>query len=309
MARRVPYLLVDAFTETPDTGNRAGIVLDASELSDLEMQRVAEILQVSETVFVTYRAGNEVGVRYFTPSTEVNFCGHATLALAFILTSHVAGSRMFESGIGIVWTLATKAGRIPVELEFHYGALHKAWMHQPEPRFRPLLQDAQRAIAEALGIDGRMIHRGLPAAIASTGLWSAFLPLVDTAVLDGLDPDFVALENISRELDIASIHPYAPTSPTTFAARDFAPIVGILEDPVTGSANGALAVLLARAGVLPKHPTRMGFESELRIRQGHVLGFPGEVHVIIEYVPGGWQVRVGGCAVTAFEGSMLLKLS
>lgn len=125
-------------------------------------------------------------------------------------------------------------------------------------------------LAEALGIDHRMIHRGLPLAAASTGLWSVFVPLLDAVILDGLEPDLTRVHALSDALGVGSIYAYAPMGVNRFAARDFAPALGIPEDPVTGSAGGALMALLASQGRLPVRGERAcGL-----VYQGHALGTP-----------------------------------
>jgi PhzF family phenazine biosynthesis protein len=295
MPSRVPYLLVDAFTERPGAGNRAGVVLEAGGLSPAQMQRAAAALGVSETVFVTRRDGESAWVRYYTPTQEVEFCGHATVALGFALAARAL--------LGGEAALETLAGRVPLAVEYEAGSARRVWMRQAEPRFRPLPPEARPALAEALGVDARTVHRGLPMAAASTGLWSAFVPLIDAGILDALEPDLEVVEALSAAWGVSSVHPYAATSPSSFAARDFAPLVGIPEDPVTGSASGALAALLARAGALP----RRGAESEVRFSQGHAMGLPGEAVAVVEYEndrPA--RVRVGGCAVAAEEGALEL---
>lgn len=296
LGRRVAYLLVDAFTLTPGAGNRAGVVLDSAGLEPADMQAVAAVLRVSETVFVTKRDASDFWVRYYTPTQEIEFCGHATLALTQALASRaiIGGSRAF---------LKTMVGSVPVEVEFEEGDVSCAWMRLPPPSYRALPPEARGALAEALGVDARLVHRGLPLAAASTGLWTAFVPLVDPLILGSLEPDLAAIEAISRAWNVTGVHPYAATSPTSFASRDFAPAVGIPEDPVTGSANGALAALLAREGLLP----RRNEESEIVVAQGQAMGQPGEVRAVVEYRAGRpYKVRVGGSAVCAYEGQLSL---
>lgn len=288
----IAYSEVSAFTDTPGQGNQAGVVLDASELSDAQMQALAAFVGVPETVFVTRLGGGLVRVRYFTPTQEVEFCGHATVALGLMLA---------QAGLwrGEAMTLETLAGRVPLRLVYNAGVPRQIWMQQRQPQFRELGRQWRAELAEALGINERMIHRGLPLAAASTGLWSAFVPLLDGLVLDGLEPDFPAIERLSRELEVGSVYAYAPMGVNRFAARDFAPLLGIPEDPVTGSAAGGLLALLASQGRLPVKQNRaVGL-----IYQGHVLGTPGEIEVEIEMQ--GDQVtavHVGGCAALDREG-------
>ncbi|PNY80019.1 PhzF family phenazine biosynthesis isomerase [Deinococcus koreensis] len=288
----IAYSEVSAFTSTPGQGNRAGVVLDAADLSDAEMQALARFLEAPETVFVTRMGGGRVRVRYFTPTQEVVFCGHATVALGLMLAQ--AGYWRGEA-----LELETLAGRVPLRLVSEAGVPSQVWMRQRRHETRPLAPAYRARLAEALGISDRLIHRGLPMASASSGLWSAFVPLLDAVILDSLEPDLPAIEGLSRELDVGSLYAYAPMGVNRFAARDFAPLLGIPEDPVTGSSAGALFGLLAQHGRLPVR----GGRAVGVIYQGHAVGSPGEVEIEIE-VQGTnvVAVHVGGCAVLDREG-------
>lgn len=286
------YSEVSAFTRTPGHGNRAGVVLDAAGLSEGEMQRLAAFVGAPETVFVTRMKGELVRVRYFTPTQEVAFCGHATVALGLLLAQegHWAGEAL---------ALETLMGRVPLRLLCEAGVPWQVWMEQPRHESRPVERERRAELAAALGLDSRMIHRGLPLAAASTGLWSVFVPLLDSALLDALEPDLEAIAQLSRRLGVDSVYAYAPLGVSRFAARDFAPVLGIPEDPVTGSAGGALLGLLAAQGRLP---LRSGRACGV-IYQGHALGTPGEVEVEVE-VRGDQvvAVHVGGCATVERQG-------
>ncbi|WP_104990564.1 PhzF family phenazine biosynthesis protein [Deinococcus sp. NW-56] len=288
----IAYCEVSAFTDTPGYGNRAGVVLDADGLTEGQMQALAAFLDVPETVFVTRWGDGTARVRYFTPTQEIDFCGHATVAL---------GLRLAQEGrwAGEALALETLVGRVPLRLERGTAGDCRVWMAQRAPETRRVGREMRRELAAALGIDERMIHRGLPLAAASTGLWSVFVPVIDRLVLDGMEPDLAAIHRLSDALGVSSVYAYAPVGVGRFAARDFAPAVGIPEDPVTGSAGGALFALLAGEGALP---VRSGRTCGV-VYQGHSLGTPGEVEV--EITVEGQRVRdvqVGGCAVLNHEG-------
>ena len=291
----IGYSEVYAFTDTPGFGNRAGVVLDARTLSDRQMQALARHLDAPETVFVTDLDRRGATVRYFTPTQEIEFCGHATLALGLMLA---------QQGLlrhGQDYPLHTLVGTVPLRLDGDNQEL-RIWMQQPELDVRPLPGALRAEFAEALGINERVIHRGLPLAAASAGGWSAFVPLLDQMILDALEPDLDRIRTISESLGIVSVYAYAPVGVNRFAARDFAPAVGIPEDPVTGSAGGALLGLLASQGRLPVR----GDRAAGTVYQGHVLGTPGEVEV--EVLLRGDRVtaiRVGGRAVMDREGHWL----
>ncbi|MPY65767.1 PhzF family phenazine biosynthesis protein [Deinococcus sp. SDU3-2] len=288
----IAYCEVSAFTDTPGSGNRAGVVLDADGLSEEQMQALAAFLGVPETVFVTRMGDGAARVRYFTPTQEIDFCGHATVAL---------GLRLAQEGrwAGEALALETLVGRVPLRLEQGAAGDCRVWMAQQAPETRRVGREVRRELAAALGIDERMIHRGLPLAAASTGLWSVFVPVIDRLVLDGMEPDLAEIHRLSDALGVSSVYAYAPVGVGRYAARDFAPAVGIPEDPVTGSAGGALFALLAAEGALP---LRSGRACGV-VYQGHSLGTPGEVEVEVSVE--GQQVRdvqVGGCAVLNHEG-------
>ncbi len=290
----IAYSQVSAFTETPGHGNQAGVVLDASGLDADTMQAIASTLGVPETVFVTATHGDTAWVRYFTPTQEIDFCGHATVALGLVLAQrgHWRGGTL---------TLETMVGRIDLDLELDSGAPRRVWMRQKDLELRPVDRALRARIAGALGIDERLLHRGLPLVSASTGLWSTFVPVVDTFVVDAVEPDHAAITALSHDLDVTSLYVYAPTSPKTFYARDFAPAVGIPEDPVTGSSGGALIAMLAATGAIP----RRGDLAVGYLQQGHALGTPGEV--CVEVTLRGDRphvIRVGGCAIVEREGKM-----
>ncbi|MEW6422493.1 MAG: PhzF family phenazine biosynthesis isomerase, partial [Deinococcota bacterium] len=165
----IAYCEVSAFTDTPGQGNRAGVVLEAGALSEPEMQALAAFLDAPETVFVTRMQDGLVRVRYFTPTQEIEFCGHATVALGLTLaqSGHWTGGPL---------VLETLVGQIPLTLEAEAGVPRRVWMEQRGLESRPVAPTLRRDLAEALGIDERMLHRGLPLASASTGLWSVFVP-------------------------------------------------------------------------------------------------------------------------------------
>jgi len=290
----IPYCQVSAFTETPGHGNQAGVILNAEHLSATQMQGLAAHLGVPETVFVTDIAGNDVRVRYYTPRQEIEFCGHATVALGLVLA---------QNGL---WrdrhvNVETMIGRIPLELESQQGVPKRVWMTQRNLELRDIDRTYRKRIANALGIDERLIHRGLPTISASTGLWTAFVPIVDPFIVDAIEPHYADIEALSQELGVTGIHPYAPMSPDTLYTRDFSPAVGIPEDPVTGSSSGALVALLAAAGALP----RRGSTVRGYCLQGHAMNSPGEVVVDVT-LQGDTPacVKVGGCAVIEHEGKL-----
>lgn len=292
---RLPYLLMEAFTNTPGGGNRVALVLDARGLDQEAMQAIARRMG-HETAFVLERRENSVEVRFFTPGMEVEFSGHAAVALGLGLVR----MGLLPEGAERIY-LRTLAEVLPVEIVYEGGEPRKAWVRGPSPRFRDIPPwKAVREFTEALGANERYLHRGLPTGIAYTGLWSLFLPFITPGLVDELEPEMERLKGLCHGLEVATVHAYAPVGPRTFYARDFAPLLGVPEDPVTGSANAALGALLARSGVVPR---RAG-EVQLTLLQGHRMGTPGTVEVRVEYSPLGepYRVLLGGEAVLLESG-------
>ncbi len=268
-ARTVAVRLVDAFTELPLAGNPAGVVLDAEGLEEGDMQALARELGVSETVFVlpggadAASAGGQAGdrwrFRYFTPAREVPLCGHATLAAVHLLA--VEGRVRVPAG-GRRLVVETGVGPRSVEVEAlpddgvgaRGGGLAsvRVWLELAPPRFRPFTGEPAE-LAAVLGLAPDHFHSVLQPALAYSGLWHLLVPVAAPEVLDLLRPDRGALAALNTSLGVHTTHVFAaPPSPpvASLAARDFAPALGIAEDPQTGTANGALAAWLAALGWL-----------------------------------------------------------
>ena len=295
--RSVPYFLVDVFTAVAGGGNRVALVLDAHNLSSEEIQLVAAQLGQPQAAFVTHREGIGFEVRFFAANREVEFSGHAAVALALTLLQEGSlppgTKRIYLHTIGETLKAELSNGRVMVQ--------------SPSPRFRdPPPWKVLQEFIEVLGADERYLHRGLPYGIASTGLWTLFMPVVAPGLVDALEPDTARLITLCNELEVAAVHVYTPCGPRCFYARTFAPALGIPEDPVTGSPNAGLGALLARAGVVPR------WEGQIRlsVTQGHRMGGPGQVEVLVEYGPAGniLDVYIGGTAVVVARGVVELGL-
>ncbi|WP_418281995.1 PhzF family phenazine biosynthesis protein [Halorubrum sp. DTA98] len=291
METRRTYL-VDAFTEEPLAGNVAGVVPDAEGLSDERMERVAAELGASETAFLTeVPEGIDADrrVRYFTPTTEVDLCGHATIAsYAALFADGVvdAGDDVLRTNVGDLTVTVADGGTV--------------WMRQDSPTVRPVEIDYDR-LGGALGIDDaalRDVGADLPVAVASTGLAFLIVPVNFLERLGEADPDMDAVEALSEEFDVAGVYAFtfdALDAGSTLHGRAFVPAVGVPEDPATGTASGACAAYLADVAAFDGE-----FPEELRLEQGHFVDRPGLVRVRID----GDEVRVGGEAVVSVTGEM-----
>ena len=281
--------IVDAFTEEPLAGNAAGVVPDASGLSEAAMGAIAREVNASETAFLLPSEDADRRIRYFTPEREVDLCGHATIA------SHRRLAERGEIDPG-THTLETNVGTLAVELD----EVGLAWLHG-EPATVEAVDVGYGRLAEALGADASTltdVGADLPPAVASCGLPFLVAPVNFLQSLGSLRPDFPAIEALAEEVGAAGVYAFTfdtLEAETTLHGRAFAPGAGIDEDPVTGTASAAVGAYLreyrAFDGELPE---------EMVLEQGHFLDRPGRVHVRARSDP----VAVGGNAATAIEGTI-----
>jgi PhzF family phenazine biosynthesis protein len=283
-------LLVDAFTAEPLAGNAAGVVPDAAGLSEERMAAVAAELGASETAFLTPGDGAaDDRIRYFSPTTEVDLCGHATVA--------TYGALFAEGAVdGGERTLRTNVGDLTVAVDDD-GTV---WMRQQAPSVSVVDVGADR-LGAALGIDPaalRDVGADLPTAVASTGLPFLVVPVNFLERLGEADPDDDAVEALADEFDVAGVYAFtfdALDADATLHGRAFVPSLGISEDPVTGTASGAVGGYLRRVDAFDGDAP-----DELVFEQGHFLDRPGRVRVRVESD----GVRVGGRATVALDGEI-----
>src|SRR4051794_35674595 len=208
----LPFFQVDAFAERPLTGNPAAVMPLEKWLDDLVMQAIAGENNLSETAFTVPRHDGEADfdLRWFTPTAEVDLCGHATLAAGQVLmTGHPV--RFATRAAGVL----TVSRRDDV-LELELPAAPLTEVHEPE-------------LNRALGLpDG-------PAWLAEGCNDAAIIEVADEAAVLALRPDFTALRAIHRMAVVT-----ARGASEDIVDRVFVPYLGIDEDPVTGSAHAAL---------------------------------------------------------------------
>lgn len=231
------------------------------------MQQVGQEMNLAETAFLVRRSGTAGGydLRWFTPTTEVDLCGHATLASAHVLweEAHLAPSAVaaFHTRTGVL-TATRSSGLI--------------WLDFPATPDRPTTESAE--LGRCLGVAVRYVGR------------TAFDYLVEVesaAILRSLAPDMAALARLPVRGVIVTAS--SDSADQDFVSRFFAPAVGVPEDPVTGSAH---------CGLGPYWASRLGKE-ELVGYQASARG--GVIRVRVD----GDRVHLGGHAVTVLRGELL----
>ncbi len=288
-------LLVDAFTDEPLSGNAAGVVPAADDLTTDQMQAIARELSVSETAFVTGSEEADRKVRYFTPTTEVDLCGHATIASHV----HLFEASTIEPG---THTLETNVGVLDIDVA-EDGTV---WMTQDDPEIETVEIEYDR-LGDALGIDPaalRDVGEDLPLAVSSTGFPVLIVPVNFLSHVGDMDPDMDAVVAICEEVGALGVYAFtfdAVEAESTLHGRMFAPAVGIPEDPVTGTASGSVGAYLKEFDAFDNDGETGGFPDELRLEQGHFVDRPGYVRVQV-----GEKVRVGGRATTTLDGDLVV---
>ena len=213
---KLPYFLIDAFTDRAFTGNPAAVYVLKEPLSDDLMQKIAAEMNLSETAFVL-RSRNATRLRWFTPTTEVDLCGHATLASAHALFTAVdqpqRGVITFDSASGALICKQTPAG---IRLDF------------PATPPSPMPTDA--IICEQLGVTDPIYF--------GQSKFDYLIHLPREEDVQALAPNFSALAGIATRGFIVTAE--ANAADLDFVSRFFAPATGVNEDPVTGSAHCCL---------------------------------------------------------------------
>jgi PhzF family phenazine biosynthesis protein len=280
-------LIVDAFTTEPLGGNPAGLLPDAAGLDAEQMRAVADELGASETAFVTESDVADRRLRYFTPTGEIDLCGHATVAAH----AHLFSTGVIEAGSHDV---ETDAGVLGVSVDDD-GVV---WMEMDEPTVQGVDPETER-VASALGVDPASIVTGeLPFAVASAGVAYLVVPVDYLATLGEVTPDRDAIQSLAEAFDATGVYAFTLDTlgrESTLHGRMFAPGEGIPEDPVTGTASAAAGAYLRFAEAFENMPEEMTFE------QGHYVDRAGHVRVRV-----GESVRVGGQAVTSLEGELVI---
>ncbi|MBP2228499.1 PhzF family phenazine biosynthesis protein [Azospirillum agricola] len=260
---RLPIYQVDAFTDRVFAGNPAAVVPLESWLPDEQLQAIAAENNLAETAYFL-RSGDVFELRWFTPAVEVDLCGHATLATAFVI------STLLEPGRDRLDFVTRQAGTLTVTRSGDLFTLD--FPSRPaEPVAAP-----DPGLAAALGG---------PAPVAVLAARDYLVVYEDEAAVRALSPDMAALAKLDRYAVCAT----APGADgVDFVSRFFAPAQGIPEDPVTGSAHCTL---------IPYWAERLG-KTALSARQVSARG--GELACALA----GDRVRIGGKAVLYLEGAI-----
>jgi trans-2,3-dihydro-3-hydroxyanthranilate isomerase len=287
MKKIINVCQIDAFTEEPFGGNPAGVVF-SDELSKEEMQYIAREFNVSETAFISKSDEADFNLQWFTPKVEVKLCGHATIASIHYLLQH--GIIQNNSTV----TFKTLSGILKGSTK---EGLHSLGLPIPELKN---FEGNKEEIIQALNCSKAIIPEKFPFILDDGGY--LYINISSLNDLLNINPDFKKLSELSvsgKGYDAFTLFTTDTIEKDTHAhLRFFAPYYGIDEDPVTGSANGPLLLVLRKLGLIEQNTENKIYKFE----QGDVLDRKGRINV--SYSSARNELLISGKAITVFKGDL-----
>lgn len=302
MARKYNLYQVDSFTKEKFTGNPAGVISNADGLTDYEMQKIARELNNSETAFIFASNSNEydVQVRFFTPTSEVPICGHATIASHYVraIENELETSRIYHK---------TGAGILPVDI-IKENNDYKIIMTQGKIEFGEIIDGINKEeLLKALKINESDLLDDYKIQIVSTGHSKVMIGIKSIETLNTLQPDYSTLSKLSEVIKCNGYYIFTTDSKESdilIHGRMFAPSIGINEDPVTGNANGPLGAYLVHHNLVKHNNSLFRFKA----KQGEAINRPGIIEVEVKIEDNEpVEVKVSGNAVIIFKSELLLN--
>lgn len=287
----------DAFSKEPNKGNPAGVVLNGDELTDTEMQEVANKVGFNETAFLIESDAADFRIRFFTPGHEMNLCGHGTMATVFAMKDKGL------LGDEAVITIKTKAGILPIKINASSDE-NSITMKQTVPKFKDF-NGSKEALANAIGLKETDFRTDLPILYGSTGTWTLLIPINELDAFQRMKPNNKLFPQILKELPKSSLHPFCLEtfdSKADMHARHFSSTYsGTMEDAVTGTASGVMGAYYAKY-------INNKFDEPLNliVEQGYELGRDGRVAVQVTKGNDLLDVEITGNAVYIKEMQVLL---
>lgn len=225
------FYIIDAFTNELFGGNPAGVIFVDEFLKKETMIKYANELRYSETAFI--KVANDINIRYFTPTDEVDMCGHATIASIKALLEE----KIIQKGKN--YSIKTKAGLIKIEVK------------------ESILMDMPKASIIKKDIDKSDVFKVIntfdfKVDVAKCGLTDLMVRIKDRFSLNNLNINLKNLVEISKKYDVVGMHAYSIDNDKIYA-RNFAPLFGIDEESATGTSNAALTYLLYKEGLIKEN--------------------------------------------------------
>ena len=276
----------DAFSSEVFKGNQAGVlILDEKENYPDEnfMKNIATELKHSETAFVKKIDNKIFKIRYFTPTDEVELCGHATISVFSTLRT----LKIIAPGKYIAETLAGNL-EIIVDKDF-------IWMDMSLPKVEYIFNsDEIKEIYSAFNLDLNQAPKNLVPKIVNTGLSDIIIPIENKEVLDNFIMNKEKVIELSKKYKVVGTHLFTLDMNKKFTAfcRNIAPLVGIDEECATGTSNGALTHYLKDYNIISTKDINTFIQGEAMGRTSTILS---------KYKEDEKTIQIGGNAVISFE--------
>lgn len=297
------FYIVDAFSDTLFGGNPAAVVILHKGFDfpddDIMLKTAAE-LRYSETAFIKQLNETEFNIRYFTPASEVDLCGHATIA-SFCALADLKIIKNDSSYINI-----TKAGRLNIDVSNNSFLMD---MGLPESMGKISVLSDLRELYSIMGLhyEGqgevslcKKNNNILLPEIISTGLPDIMLPVKDEEELYKIKPDFPALSKLSERYKVVGVHAFTINAKdNAIHCRNFAPLYDIDEEAATGTSNGALTYYLYKNGLLQE-------ELENLFVQGEAMNRPSKITSKLFLSEDKIKIQVGGMATILAYGEIMI---
>ncbi len=287
MNKKIDILQIDAFAEKPFSGNPAAVAF-GNELTADEMQLIAKEMNLSETAFISKSDKGDYNLRWFTPAIEVELCGHATIASLHFLNEQ----NLLKDGESV--TFDTRSGILKCSFKDS-----RYFMQIPVFSLKKY-DDYRNELLNALGIPDEEFDTSIPMILVENGYIYIHVKKLDT--IKAIQPDYKKLLQLSRkskEFGGIIVFTLETIEYNSFAhLRFFGPAYGIDEDPVTGSANGPLLLVLKELGFVKDEKANLS----LTFEQGDFIGRQGRIGVHFDASSG--ELYISGNAVTVMKGEL-----
>ena len=285
---------IDAFTNKLFSGNPAGVVVDANNLTEEEMQKIAREMNLSETSFILNSDNCDFRLRYFTPETEVKFCGHATVSALHVIA--------LENKFGLSensekeFIVETKVGNLKMKVVYKDEKTIDIFFDAPDIK---LIETdyTHKEVADAMSIDPALLNSRIQIYREQTNnfLYVAVNSLTD---LGRVKYDYNKFKKFTDKENIvvacfAVNETFNPNN--NIHCRVFGPSIGLVEDPVTGAVQGGLVAFMHKTGLLAKIDREVGSE------QGDFVGRSGSIRISLRETNGEYKATIKASALKVFK--------
>ena len=278
--------ICDAFSSKIFKGNQAGVViLERTEEypTEILMRNISAELKHSETAFVKKIDDKNFKIRYFTPTEEVELCGHATISVFSVLRE----LKLISNDKYIAQTLV---GNLEIIVDNDF-----IWLDMTSPKIEYTFNlDEIKEIYSAFNLDTVQAPKNLIPKIVNTGLSDIIIPIEDKNILDSFVMNKEKVIELSKKYKVVGAHLFVldKNKKVTAFCRNIAPLVGIDEECATGTSNGALTHYLEDYGIISTKDINTFIQGESMGRTSTIIS---------KYKEDGKTIQIGGDAIISFE--------